>query len=96
MSDPYVIGILNQLNEGVKEVRDRARRTETRLTTFLNSQGHDTKVTRPRFDPVGMAIFIPSPDSAVRDLLDSIPADMRENEVAVKLGNEVIGYIRRI
>jgi hypothetical protein len=96
MTDPYIVSIVNQINDRLKEVQDRARRTETRLTTYLNSQGHDTRVTRPRFDPIGMAVFVPSPDCSTRDVIESIPDDMRESEIAVKIGNEVIGYVRRV
>lgn len=95
MSDPYIVNAVNQINDRLKEVQDRARRTETRLTTFLNSQGHDTKVTRPRFDPIGMSIFIPSPECSVREIIDAVPDDMREIEIAVRLGGDTIGFIRR-
>jgi muconolactone delta-isomerase len=97
--DPYLVNLVTQLQAmqtAVSEIKDRTRRTETRLTTFLNAQGHDTKVTRPRFDYTTVSLYAASPESSVRELLEAIPLDMRENEVAIRLGGEVIGYLRRI
>ena len=54
-----------------KEVLDRLRRIETRLTTFMISQGYDPGGNHPRWD--GAALHIPSTKVALQDMLDAIP-----------------------
>jgi hypothetical protein len=81
MSDPLM-----------KEVLDRCRRMETRLTRFLESQGFDTKARRPTF--VKGMLFIPSMACSIQDCVAAIPSDERGKEVGIYHQDDFIGYIR--
>lgn len=61
------------------EVVDRMRRVETRITAFLEAQGFDTGVRRPRW--ADGDILVPSAQSSLQDILNTIPEDWPENEV---------------
>jgi len=54
------------------EVVARARRIETRLTSFLEAQGHETNVKRPIWDARGI-VDVPSLRTSVEDILGAIP-----------------------
>lgn len=56
-----------------REILDRCRRIETRLTRYLESQGVETKIQRPVW--VRGAVHIHSIDTSLRDVLALIPAD---------------------
>lgn len=58
--------------EQTKEIMDRMRRMETRMTRWLESQGFDTQTKRPVWDRRGV-IHVPSMACSMRDLLDVIP-----------------------
>lgn len=55
----------------LKEIADRCRRMETRLTKFLEVQGFDTKVKKPEW--LDGTIEIPSMSCSVKDILSVIP-----------------------
>lgn len=69
----------------IKEIADRCRRIETRLTKFLESQGLETKVIRPAWE--AGCVHITSLSCAIKDILDLIPADWDHDE-------EIIVYYR--
>ena len=48
------------LDSNMKEVVDRCRRMETRLTRFLESQGFDTQVKRPAVSLKEVLTTVPS------------------------------------
>jgi len=61
----------------IKEIGDRMRRLETRLTKFMETQGFETKSRRPVFEPgesIG-TVSIPSMGCSVKDILASISED---------------------
>jgi hypothetical protein len=60
MVDPYT-----------KEILDRCRRIETRLTRYLEREGMDTKVQRPIWN--NGLIHINSLDTSLRDIVALIP-----------------------
>lgn len=96
MPDPSLteaMVILANLRDDMAEVRDRARRTETRLTRFIQSQGIDPGVTRPRYDPHTSTVHMPSPDCAVKDVIAAIPPLLRTKVLTVNLmvGTDLIG-----
>lgn len=90
-----VMILLNNLCDDMAEVRDRARRTETRLTRYIQSQGVDTGAMRPRFDPVTGTVHMPSPDSTVRDVIACVPPLMRASTTTVNLmvGGDLYGTL---
>lgn len=56
----------------LKEISDRCRRIETRLTKFLEGQGFETKAQKPEWKTAG-EIHIPSMSCSVKDILAVIP-----------------------
>jgi len=54
-----------------KEMLDRLRRIETRLTSFLHSQGVNTNSAMPVFS--GNCVTIPSMACSLKDILGAIP-----------------------
>lgn len=58
--------------EQLKEVVDRCRRVETRVTKFLELQGFDTKTRKPTWRD--SAVHIPSLSCALREVLETVPA----------------------
>lgn len=69
------------LDSNMKEVVDRCRRMETRLTRFLESQGFDTQVKRAMWrddDPssagLRSTIVVPSPAVSLKEVLTTVPS----------------------
>lgn len=62
----------------LREIKDRCRRMETRLTKFLESQGFETKVKRPTW--LRGVVAIPSLECSVKDILAAIPDDWPEED----------------
>lgn len=61
-------------DDSIREIVDRCRRIETRVTKFLESQGFDTKVRRPEWRDTGV-IVIPSLACSIRDCIVVVPAN---------------------
>ncbi len=57
----------------MKDVVDRCRRMETRLTQFLEAQGFDTQVKRCEWRAQDGAVVVPSPSSALKEILATVP-----------------------
>lgn len=83
---------LAAVEQHVSEVRDRSRRTETRLTRYLESIGFGTKVTKPWYDTTMHTVQVPSPECPLKDIVEAMPTADAHHRVVVKVGNEVIGY----
>ena len=62
--------------DDAREVLDRVRRMETRLTRFLETQGFDTGVQRARWE--NGTIVIPTPLVALSECLAAIPVGWTE------------------
>tara|TARA_R110000868_G_scaffold261331_3_gene519422 strand:+ start:2579 stop:2851 length:273 start_codon:yes stop_codon:yes gene_type:complete len=74
----------------LKEIADRCRRMETRLTKFMEAQGFDTRVQRPLFLVTG-ELRIPSPAVSLQDCLAVVPGDWDpEEEIIVTHQGETI------
>lgn len=63
---------MHKYDEQIKEVVDRCRRIETRVTKFMEAQGFDTKVRRPEWHDDG-SIVVPSLACSIRDCLAAVP-----------------------
>lgn len=74
-----------------KEVLDRCRRIETRLTSYLEAQGHPVRTEKPTF--ANDRVSIPSRDVSLRDILLSIPAGVGDTEVEIRLGADTVAYL---
>lgn len=74
----------------LKEITDRCRRMETRLTKFLEAQGFDTQVRRPVFLTSG-EIQIPSISCSITECLSVVPPDWdAEKEIFVTHKGEAV------
>lgn len=65
--------------EALKEIADRCRRMETRLTKFMEAQGFDTRVQRPLFLSTG-ELRVPSLAVSLQDCLAAIPPDWSDDD----------------
>lgn len=76
-----------------KEMLDRLRRVETRLTKFLNAQGFDTGVKRPEWNRSG-SVTIPSMACSVQECLAAVPEtwDPEEEVIVLHQGQEVMSF----
>jgi hypothetical protein len=72
------------LEEMVREILDRSRRTETRVTIVANSMGLDTQAQRPVWCEDG-SVSIPSMDCSVKDILATIPSHFQFGESEVEV-----------
>jgi hypothetical protein len=77
--------MLGNMHTSLTEVRDRARRTETRLTRFIEQSGFDAKVTRARYDPLSSTVYLPSPDCSLRETIDAVPANLRVSTLTINV-----------
>ena len=59
-------------DQQAKEVVDRLRRLETRVTKFMEAQGFETQARRPRWSEDGI-VAIPNPSCAIKDFMATIP-----------------------
>lgn len=62
----------------VREIVDRTRRIETRLTRFLESQGFDTQVQKPVWR--NGQIDIPTAACSIHDCLEVVPKDWKSDQ----------------
>lgn len=84
---------LSRVNSFEKEVADRLRRIETRLTKYLEAQGFDTQAQKARWNPREQAVEIPSRAIALKEILDCIPITHIGQEVNLTIEGETIGAI---
>lgn len=79
----------------MKEVMDRCRRMETRLTRFLELQGFDTQTAKPMWQADGV-IHIPSPATSLKDCLAVIPETwVRGDVIQIQHRGEVLCEVTR-
>lgn len=81
----------------MKEVVDRCRRMETRLTRFLESQGFDTQVKRATWRHDGGShgvVTVPSPAVALKEIMATIPSNWSpEDGIRVEHKGETIAWV---
>lgn len=75
-----------------REILDRARRIETRVTRIAKAMGVDPGETQPSFDPEYRTLSVPSRHISLQDCLKSIPA---RTNVSVVIGGDLVGYISK-
>lgn len=76
-----------------REVGDRLRRMETRLTRFMEWSGFDTEVRRPEYR--SGRLDIPSDATSIRDCLAAIPPEHAGLPVSLVHKGEHIATITR-
>jgi hypothetical protein len=75
-----------------RELLDRTRRIETRLTKFMEANGFDTQVQRPQW--ANGIIHAPTSSVAIKDCLAVIPTDWdRKDTITVLAKDDVLAYI---
>ena len=81
-----------------KEVRDRVRRIETRLTKLMIHAGMTPLTEPPRFfvdeKAHSASVVLPSPHTSLKEILDNIPATWN-GQVGVFLGDELVATVSR-
>lgn len=77
-----------------KEVRDRVRRIETRLTKLLRHLGLDEQGSMPYWNESVECIEVPSISVALKDVVAAIPPHDQAH-VAVRHKNVLICYITK-
>lgn len=72
-----------------KEMLDRMRRVETRMTRFMEAHGFDTKIQRPTWDHG--YIHAPTSSVAIKDCLAVIPATWpKDDPVTIMVKQDVL------
>jgi len=78
----------------IKEILDRTRRLETRLTSFMQSQGFDVRTEKPVFSTYDFTLTIPSMRTQLQDIIDAVPSEvMLTEEIEVIHKGEVVAMI---
>lgn len=79
-----------------KEVMERLRRVETRLTKYMEAQGFDTQTKKPVWMGVGV-IEVPTDGVTLRAVKEIVPADWPpEDEITVRCnGRFVIAFYHK-
>jgi hypothetical protein len=75
----------------MRELLDRARRIETRLTKFMEANGFDTQTQKPVWD-LGR-VTMPSMDCSLKHILDSVPVEYEGEVVVVGPGGNAVCYL---
>lgn len=77
-----------------KELVQRVRRIETRLTQLMTAMGVPTSAQKPAFNkkpgehPI---LLLPSPHSSLKEIADAIPDQHRGEHTQVWLGADRVG-----
>lgn len=75
----------------LREMKDRLRRMETRLTKFMIAQGFDTETRQPVWEPGDGTLEVPSAQVALQDVLDAIPSHRTHTRpIPITLGDRVL------
>ena len=76
-----------------REMSDRMRRMETRLTKFMEFMGFDTEVRRPQFH--NGRLDIPSDATSLRDCLAALPPDWGGGPVRIMHRGVLLGVLTK-
>jgi hypothetical protein len=71
-----------------REILDRTRRIETRITKIGRAMGIDVGGGKPIWIADSARIIIPSPNCSVGAIIDAIPVGRRSEEVDVFINDE--------
>lgn len=82
------------IEDDVREVKDRSRRIETRLTKLMTHLGYETQATMPAWQR--NCVEVPSISTAIKDILAVIPDDWNADiPVPVVHKREMLCYIMK-
>jgi len=80
----------------LKEVVDRTRRIETRLTKFMVAQGFETGARKPVWSEGDHSIVVPNASTSLADCIEAFPAELGNlDAAAVVHEGRLIGYVMR-
>jgi hypothetical protein len=81
-------------DETVKEILDRCRRIETRLTRYLEIQGFATETRKPVWFPLTSILDVPSPEVSLKDCLAAVPEKWMCPISVEHKGREILRFYR--
>jgi hypothetical protein len=85
----------NILYADIKELVERLRRVETRLTSYINKTGVTINYKKPSWDADNTRVIIPSREVALDEILAAIPDEFRDVTIPVLFaGNEYCGVMK--
>lgn len=76
--------------EAVKEILDRVRRTETRVTKMGHAMGVDVGGGRPIWNAAQKRVMLPSPNCSIGECLAIIPAESKSEDVDLYIGAQYL------
>ena len=79
------------IEDDVREVKDRSRRIETRLTKLMEKMGLETHATKPVWQDGFVEVH--SISTAIKDILEAIPDEYIGARVLVEHKGSGIGYV---
>ena len=74
----------------VKEIVDRVRRIETRVTKMGHAMGVDVGGGRPIWNAAQKRVLLPSPNCSIGECLAVIPEKLRDEEVDFYIGTQYL------
>jgi hypothetical protein len=77
----------------LREIVDRLRRLETRLTKYMISQGFDSQTQTPVWLDDGY-LEVPSLHVELSDIVKSVPDSWNEEVVITHKGNPIISFLK--
>lgn len=83
-----LIDTMREIQHQNQELVDRARRTETRLTRFIEAQGFETGVRKPYWSDG--AVVVPSFYTTLQDIIACVPDGHTEEYGIVHKGRVVM------
>lgn len=78
------------IDNKIDELVDRTRRTETRLTKYLQERGFDTQTIKPIW--LSGVVAVPSRHCAISDIREVVPAGW-DGPVILRCKGDYIGQI---
>lgn len=73
-----------------REILDRVRRTETRVTKIGRALGIDVGGGKPVWNDADGKVVIPSPNCSIGDVLQAIPEGRRHVEIDVYVAEDYL------
>lgn len=73
-----------------KEILDRVRRIETRVTKMGHAMGVDVGGCRPLWNAAQKHIMLPSPNCSIGECLAVVPETMRKENVDIYIGTHYL------
>ncbi len=73
-----------------REILDRTRRIETRITKIGNAMGVDVGGGKPSWNAARRRVDLPSPNCSLSECIAVIPAEMRGAGIRLYVGNQYL------